>query len=101
MKLGQKWYLITFYFYDALFVGVSVASYKFMNYHLQMEMFGKQSVITQIWATQSQSYFRGGSYSEYNFRTIMWNYINIVTIYMYLYVLHLYAMALARCEHCW
>ena len=46
--LGNKLYLITFYFYDALFVGGSVASYKFMNYHLQMEMFGKQSVITRI-----------------------------------------------------
>ena len=65
-----------------------------------MEMFGKQSVITRIMSpTQSQSYFKWGSYSEYYFRMIMWNYINIVTIYMYLYVLHSYAMSWARCEH--
>ena len=49
--LDQTWKKMirnNLYFYDALFVGVSVASYKFMNYHLQMEMFGKQSVITRI-----------------------------------------------------
>ena len=47
---------------------------------------------TNMSPAHSQSYFRRGSYSEYYFRTIMWNYINIVTIYMYLYILHLYAM---------
>ena len=36
------------YFYDALFVGVTVASSKFMNYHLRMEIFDKQAAITRI-----------------------------------------------------
>ena len=51
-NLENKWYLITFYFYDARFAGVTVASCKFM----QMKIFDKQSVIIWIWVQHNHNH---------------------------------------------